>query len=277
MRGFLGFGVAGNFAKHLEQAGEASEFIATGRDSEDGAPKGMFPFYVPNCETFLGRYCIDNSKIILPKDTTLRVQAEPEAAFECLVSYEDGKIKSLTPKAFMAFNDTSVRNDKNAKKLSQKKNFSVASKGHGLKIPIDRFESGGICDDYSLTSFLLFDGAAHQYGDNSKLTSYTYFYQKLIDWIVHTLNTQKDFAILESLDSFIQKAGYPKDLLVCIGSTSYTPLAEERFLKEGDKVCVAVYNHNLYTNDDIKELVEKGNFCDMKGVSILYQDVVYEK
>jgi len=41
----IGFGVAGNFTGHLEQAGEASDFV--GVEAAAGAPKGVFPFYVP--------------------------------------------------------------------------------------------------------------------------------------------------------------------------------------------------------------------------------------
>ena len=41
-----GFGVAGNVAGHLEQAGEASDFLlVTVKDKK--APKGVFPFYIP--------------------------------------------------------------------------------------------------------------------------------------------------------------------------------------------------------------------------------------
>ena len=45
LRGWFGFGVAGNFAGHLEQAGEAVDF--TNVESAGNAPKGIFPWYVP--------------------------------------------------------------------------------------------------------------------------------------------------------------------------------------------------------------------------------------
>jgi len=45
LKGAIGLGVAGNFAGHLEQAGEAGDFV--GVEAEAGAPKGVFPFYVP--------------------------------------------------------------------------------------------------------------------------------------------------------------------------------------------------------------------------------------
>ena len=41
---FIGLGVAGNFAGHLEQAGEASDFVAVVvRDII--VPKALFPFF----------------------------------------------------------------------------------------------------------------------------------------------------------------------------------------------------------------------------------------
>lgn len=43
MREFLGFGVAGNFANHLEQAGEADDFADIISDEKD-EPKGIFHF-----------------------------------------------------------------------------------------------------------------------------------------------------------------------------------------------------------------------------------------
>ena len=40
-------GVAGNFAHHLEQAGELEDFKDVVTATPD-APKGIFPFYLPN-------------------------------------------------------------------------------------------------------------------------------------------------------------------------------------------------------------------------------------
>ena len=65
MKDVIGLDIAGNFAKHLEQAGEAKDFVLIKTDDTD-APKGMFAFYVPNSTSFLSRYCIDNEKIIIP-------------------------------------------------------------------------------------------------------------------------------------------------------------------------------------------------------------------
>lgn len=45
----IGFGVAGNFAGHLEQAGEASDFVNV-QVKDAIQPKAIFPFYVPHIE-----------------------------------------------------------------------------------------------------------------------------------------------------------------------------------------------------------------------------------
>jgi hypothetical protein len=42
VRNWFGFGVAGNFAGHLEQAGEAVDFAAV--ESNGDVPKGIFPW-----------------------------------------------------------------------------------------------------------------------------------------------------------------------------------------------------------------------------------------
>ena len=44
MQEFLGFGVVGNFAGHLEQAGESHSFINMKSEKKD-APKGLFLLY----------------------------------------------------------------------------------------------------------------------------------------------------------------------------------------------------------------------------------------
>ena len=46
-KNFIGLGVAGNFAGHLEQAGEAADFLQV-KTEEAIQPKAIFPFYVPS-------------------------------------------------------------------------------------------------------------------------------------------------------------------------------------------------------------------------------------
>ena len=83
----IGLGVAGNFAGHLEQAGEASDF----KDLEIQdvrAPKGVFPFYVPGEGShFLHRYPISAHRVRLGSDDENH-QIEPEVSLLCELEYE---------------------------------------------------------------------------------------------------------------------------------------------------------------------------------------------
>lgn len=277
----LGLGIAGNFANHLEQAGEVDDFACIVSD-EDSAPKGIFPFFVPNSSSFLGRFCFDNQLVILPSDKSLKVQAEAEMGLVCKIIYDDKFVRDIIPTSFMAFNDASVRNNKNATKLSRKKNFSLGSKGFGLNqiaILHNDFTQGGICDNCSIVSFIETNGILEQYGELSRLDSYSYFYEKLTRWIVKKLNSQDDFGILESLPNILRKANYPTNALIAIGATRYTLKNEHRFLQEGDIVSVAIFNHNKYSLDTVWNLVDKGDlaqFNAMSDISILVQNVVRE-
>lgn len=268
---YLGFGIIGNFANHLKQAKEADEFDNIG---DDGKPRGLFPFYVPNSDTFLGRYCINNANIVVPNGINYNIQAEPEICLECDVVYKNSLVEAIVPKFFCAFNDASIRNISHAKKLSEKKNFSKASKGCGSYIPIDTFSVGGICDSYSITSFLICGNDVYQYGNNSRLINYTYFHQRLLDWIVAQLNTQEDFSVLENLHEIIKKAGFPDKMLIAVGATSYTDIGETRYLQDGDEISVVVYDHNKHSNSDIMELIRRGvNRID--SASVLRQKIIF--
>ncbi len=278
----LGLGLAGNFANHLEQAGESSDFACIICDDEC-APKGIFPFFVPQSSGFLGRFCFDNNAVILPPDKSLKVQAEAEMGLLCKIIYNDDKsVQNIDPTHFMAFNDASIRNDKNATKLSQKKNFSLGSKGYGAKqiaIPNGAFTQGGICDDYSIVSFIKTKGVLEQYGELSRLDSYSYFYEKLTRWVVKKLNMQDDFGVLESLPDILRSANYPTHAIVAVGATRYTAQNEHRFVQEGDTVSVVIFNHNKYSFENICNLVDSEDLskCDsMSEISILMQKVVRE-
>lgn len=276
MKDVIGLALAGNFAKHLEQAGEAKDFVLIKTDDTD-APKGMFAFYVPNSTSFLSRYCIDNEKIIIPKGC--KVQAEPELALECELSYKDELVLSIKPLYFMAFNDTSIREGINASKISQKKNFSTASKGFGdKKIPIDVFEKGYICDFYSIASFIRHKDSAEfeNYGEVSKVSTYSYFYSKLLEWMIKTINSQQDFAVLENLSLMLKEAKYPKKALISIGATRYMPKYEHTFLTEGDELCIMLFNHDKYSENELKEMLARNaDFSNFDEISALRQRVLF--
>lgn len=269
----VGLGVAGNFALHLEQAGESADFKDIVTDDPNG-PKGMFPFYIPNREGQLGVYPISFDTIILPREVC-NVQPEPEVALICDLEYDiEGRVISITPKFFGAYNDCSLRKD-GAEKISHKKNWGEASKGlSSTLIPIDTFEKEGVMESYRIASFLRREGMLMRYGEDVELTGYSFFYGKLLEWMKNQINTQADFGPLEAIKSYLNEAGRPAKAIISIGATRYTHFGETHYLQEGDEVIVVVYDNNLYCMNPILSLANKGELGGKEGISVLTQKVV---
>jgi len=273
---FLGLGIAGNFALHLDQAGEAEEFkdIIT---EDEAAPKGMFPFYLPNnpqttAKEILKTYPLSSSTITLPKGD-LNVQAEPEVGLICELNYTDGKISAIKPTHFGAYNDCSIR-VAGAAKISDKKNWGANSKGISQTLlEIDMFEDGGVMDKYAICSFLRRDEKLQAYGEDVELNGYSYFYTQLLEWIQNQLNTQKDFGPLEPILEYIKAASYPTQALISIGATRYTPYGETTFLQTSDEILVVLYNRETYTLEDILTKLQAKEYAG-KDLSILAQEVL---
>lgn len=263
------FGIAGNFAQHLEQAGEASDFAGLVR--KEGAPKGIFPFYVPGNSSFLGRYPLNSQVLKFPQGKS--VQAEPEIALRLSLKYDENGICDILPLSFMSFNDASIRGVKEPK-ISHKKNFSSASRGAGNEIAIDKFSSGGICDDFSIASFLRSEGEFLAYGECARLLDYGYFYDELLEWVKNTLNSQKDEAVLENLAPFF--ASKPEQILLALGATRYEQNMENRYFKAGDEVYIIAFNHKKFSLEQIKELANSGKISGSNDISVLIQKVEYE-
>ena len=270
-KNYLGLGIAGNFALHLEQAGEMEDFKDVITEDPNG-PKGMFPFYIPGFKNQLGVYPLSDSEIILPKED-VNIQAEPEMGLVCDISYLDGKVTAITPKQFGAYNDCSIRKE-GAKKISEKKNWGASSKGLSKTlIDIDQFESGSMLDHWRICSFLRRGDMMMRYGEDVELKGYSFFYQKLLDWISHQINSQVDHGPLEPLLAYIKEAGYPEKAVISIGATRYTTYGEKTFLEEGDEVIVALYDNDLYCKNPLLMMAQKGEL-DVEGVSALVQSVV---
>jgi hypothetical protein len=273
LKEFIGFGIAGNFAHHLEQAGEASDFINVEVDDEK-APKGIFPFYLPNNESFLGTYPLSSNSIIHPRTEDGDLQLEPEVALICDIEYKDKKIIDIKPTFFTAYNDCTIRKD-NAKKISEKKNWGEKTKGISSKIiPLDKFEKGGVMDSYHIASFLKRDGIVYSYGEDSPVLTYSYFYIQLKNWIIYKLNNQKDNGPLENLDQLINNCNYPKNMIISIGSTSYTAFGENTFLEVGDEVFVYIYDSNKNSFEDILNNAKNNGEEELENCSLLHQNIV---
>ena len=247
----IGLGVAGNFAKHLEQAGELEDFKEVRTETPD-APKGIFPFYLPGSDGFLGTYPYSDEILKLPPYEA-NAQVEPEIAIFCDIVYDaDKHVRDLHPKAFTVFNDCTIRKE-GAKKISEKKSWGPASKGIASQwIRIDRFAPGGVTDRYRLCSFLKRDGIVHPYGVDAPLIGYSYFHERLKRWLIDKINTQKDFGPLEDIAAHLKACGYPTSALISIGATAYTAFGESHYLQSGDEIYVVTYDATK-AHGDIRE------------------------
>jgi len=183
----------------------------------------------------------------------------------------------------MAHNDCSIRRE-GAKKISEKKNWGPDSKGTASQsIQIDRFESGGVLDDYRIASYLLRDGKLFEYGVDSAVRSYSYMYGQLISWLIEKLNDQVDEGPLENISDWLAVAGHPSQTLISIGATLYTDFGETTFLEGGDQCIVALYDENRYDGEAIRRIAsgEDSSTSDtsdttgaLGGLSLLRQEVI---
>ncbi len=279
------FGVAGNFTGHLEQAGEAADFVNV-KTAEAAAPKALFPTYIPAACTggtdrvapaasavpaFLHVFPFDSGTIIFPRGEE-KLQIEPECAVVFDVDWKDGLAAALRPVCFGASNDCSIRKA-GARKISEKKNWGPCSKGFSARpLPLTSFSKGCELDGYRIASFLIRDGKAHPYGEDSPVSGYSYIWEKLSGWIVDRLNNQKDEGPAEDVHFYLVAAGRPSRILVSIGATRYTDWGEHNFLQDGDEAAVVLYPEAAYNPGDILRMVEAGE-ADRADVSVLRQTV----
>ncbi|MEA1916174.1 MAG: DUF5718 family protein, partial [Campylobacterota bacterium] len=206
-RDVLGCGIAGNFALHLEQAGESADFKDLVVDDPNG-PKGIFPFYLKGFKTQLGTYPLSSTQITLPTYEA-NIQAEPEVALLCELSYTDNIITSVAPIEAFAYNDCSIRRE-GATKISQKKNWGENSKGISANsLKLNTFSKGGTLESYRIASFLRRDDELHVYGEDVEVSGYSYFNEKLTSWIMKQLNEQIDTGPLEPISEYIKECNYP--------------------------------------------------------------------
>ncbi|MGI9123365.1 MAG: DUF5718 family protein [Mycobacterium sp.] len=260
MRDWFGFGVAGNFAGHLDQAGESGDFATVVAD--EGAPKGIFPWYAPGDDGFLGEFPLSHDALIVPEagedGGPLNLQIEPEVGLACDVVWHGDVVSSLRPFALGAFNDCSIRRP-GAPKISFKKNWGPASKG----VATEFFETHDLTPDGPTATLRLLchlrtaDGVHHEYGVDSPLLGYSYYGEVLLDWIVERLANQKGSpqTPLEDVGALMVASGHPRQVLIGIGATRYTSYGESTFLKPGDEGIVRVYDTAGEDFSELRQLV----------------------
>lgn len=247
VRAWFGFGVAGNFAGHLEQAGEAVDFASV-RSGGD-APKGIFPWYAPGHDSFLGEFPLSHDTLSLPRTTAadgpLNLQIEPEVGVACRVHWVGDTVAALLPFALGAFNDCSIRRP-NARKISDKKNWGPASKGVARRFfDVEDLTTEGPTAAMRLGCHLrTAAGVHHEYGVDSPLPGYSYFGDALLNWIVERIANQSGApdTPLEDVGALMVACGRPRTVLIGIGATRYTALGESTYLRPGDEAIVRVYD-----------------------------------
>ena len=260
LRKMATFGVAGNFAGHLKQAGEEAGFAGVKTETAD-APKALFPTYIPAAAAptpaFLGVFPFDPARIVFPRGES-RLQIEPECALICEADWAENRVTGLTPRFFAASNDCSIRKE-GARKISEKKNWGPASKGlSACWLPVDRFAPGGILDRYRIASFLVRGGVVHDYGEDSPVKGYSYFYERLITWLIEHLNHQQDAGPAEEIGAYLRQAGKPGQLMISVGATRYTDFGEHNFLTDGDQAVVTVYPGDRYRHEQPSQASDCG-------------------
>lgn len=280
----FGFGVAGNFAGHLEQAGEAGDFEKV--QAQEGAPKGIFPWYVPAASAvpqgaaaavpeFLRSFPLSADAIAMPQGGA-DLQIEPEVGILVDAIYDgDGIVTAIKPVAAGAFNDCSIRRP-GARKISEKKHWGAASKGFAAELfPVQDLSAEGPTSTLRLVSFLVRDGETHAYGQDSPVPEYSYYGEQLLGWIVDRLAHQHGSAEtpLEDVGSYLRAAGLPARLLIGIGATRYTPYGESTYLRLGDDSVVVVYDSSIHTPEQVRDAVAAGADGQLTAASVLRQRV----
>ncbi len=278
LKNMIGLGVAGNFAGHLEQAGEASDFTSV-KVVESTAPKAVFPFYLPNptgelgSYSFLSQYPISDEKLVAPSGDGDNLQMEPEICIIFDVVYnENNEVIALNPSKYSVFNDSSIRR-KGAKKICEKKNWGDSTKGVGSKFnDLDLFTKDGVLNDLRIASFIKRDNVVYAYGVDSAVADYNYNYEKLTAWLIDKMNNQKDEGPMNNIHDYLLACGKPNQALITIGATRYTEFGQNNYLKVGDTVYVVTYNPKDVTLDEVENMVKSDNFSDK--VIRLRQEVV---
>ncbi len=276
----FGCGVAGNFAGHLEQAGEAADFERVAPVTPE-APRAVFPWYLPRANgvtpPFLHVYPLASGNVTLPAGDTVNLQIEPEAAMVADVVYDaDGRVTGLTPRYLGAFNDCSIRRE-GAVKISHKKNWGSSSKGLAARLfAIDSLDVPGPTEHLRLASFLRRDGETFEYGIDSPVREYSYYGTRLIDWIIDRFREQRDSSDtpIENVGAYLAACDRPSRVVIGLGATRYTAVGESTYLELGDDSVVVLYDEREHSPEAVRDAVGRGAEGSLSRASVLRQAVV---
>lgn len=264
-------GVAGNFAGHLEQAGEASDFVNVPAVGQ--LPKGIFPWFVPGGGSFLGTFPISHDALVVPEPTNepTRIQVEPELGLFCDVERDgQGFVSRLRPRWIAAFDDCSMRRA-GATKISEKKNWGSASKGlASVAFEVDDLDPDGALASFRLACFLHRGDTTRAYGVDSAVPTYTLFGESLLAWLVDRLNHQRgsDGTPLEDVGAMLAASG-ASTVLVGVGATRYEPYGETTFVDPGDEAIVVLYDSAVHTPPEVAVAIAERRDDELVAASVL--------
>lgn len=267
----FGIGIAGNFAGHLQQTGEASGLKG---DVDTQRPQALFPFYVPGAsELYLDINPYSFDTLTLPPDPTAKVQMEPEIALVARVKYLGTSVLSIEPESMTLLNDVTYRNAV-VDKLAQKKNWGPASKGIATKlIPLSAFSKNADLDKYRFCSFLGRDNIWNACCNDVSLGDYSYSYEQLVAWLVSQCNVQDNDGALHSIQGLLAEAAFPKRILISLGSSRYTDFGESHKLRSKDIMCAVLYDSTRIDLEEIQSFVERGETHKLeKNHVVLWQE-----
>ncbi len=265
----FGIGIAGNFAGHLNQTGEAK---GLSQAVDDEKPQAIFPFFVPSAtETYLTVNPYSSRALSLPTQADAKVQMESEVAVIAKIDYQNGQVSTIEPTQMMLLNDATYRNAK-VSKLAEKKNWGEASTGIGKEsIPL----VNGFDSDLSQYRFCSFHRQNQQWYlccKDASVADYSYFYQPLLNWLVETINFQSDEGALHSILALLEQAGYPQEIVISLGASRYTEQGESHALRSGDELCTLLYDEQQVDFTTLKQAVEKGDLDALsEHALVLYQ------
>ncbi len=276
LRDAFGVGVAGNFAGHLEQAGEAVDFVNVAATGE--RPKGIFPWHVPGASDFLGAFPLSDAELPIPPDLddSVRVQVEPELGVLCDVERNDsGALVALRPRWVAAFDDCSLRRP-GARKISHKKNWGAASKGLATQVfDVDSLDRDGALGAFRLACMLRRGDETHAYGVDSAVATYTLFGDELLAWLVDRLTHQRgsDDTPLEDVGAMLAESGATR-VLVGVGATRYEPFGETTFVEPGDEAIVALYDSREHAPESVADHLAHRRDDELHAASILRRPAI---
>lgn len=271
----FGVGVAGNFAGHLEQAGEAPGFVNVASHAE--MPKGIFPWYVPGSDGFLGAFPLASDTLAIPRELAgEHLQIEPELGLLCDLAVDDeGLPTRLHPRWVGAFDDCSIRRAE-PRKISENKNWGAASKGVATRgFAVSDIDANGELATFRIASFLRRGEQTHAYGTDSAVATYSAFGDELLEWLVDRLRNQvgSDDTPLEDTGAFLRASGCAQ-LLVGVGATRYEPYGESTFVEAGDDCIVVLYDSAQHDPAQVMELVAARRDEELTAASVLRQRAV---